>query len=60
MERQYLFAPGLLVQPVYILGDHRAEFSLPLKRGERQVRGVRLCVRIEHSFLIEIIKLLRV
>ena len=60
MERQYLFAPGLLVQPVDILGDHRAEFSLPLERGERQVRGVRLCVRIEHSFLIEIIKLLRV
>ena len=49
----------LLAQAVDVLRHNGTELSLPLQRGQRPVRGVRLRLQREHFFAVKAVEILR-
>ena len=60
MEFQYLPAARSLVEPVYVLCDHRTQPARALQLRQFSMGGIGRRVQIEHPVLIKAIKLLRV
>ena len=59
VKLQNLFAPGLLMEAIDILGNDRTQLSLLLQLCKGFVRPVWLCMRKQHLVPVEAVKFLR-
>ena len=59
VQLQHVFAARRLVQAVDVLRHHGAQLARLLPPRKGQVRGARLCVRIEHFIAVKAEEFLR-
>ena len=60
MQFQHIARASRRVQAVNVLCHHGVYMALPLQAGQGQMRRVRLCMRVQHFFAVELKKFRRV